>query len=163
MKPIEYVTSLNQYYQSQGFPPYKWSEFDSSPWTPFDKPLEKSRIALLSSAGIFKQDQDPFDPWAVNDLSFRQISTDTPYTDLKLHHNYFDHRDAANKDLNCVYPIQRFQELVKAGVIGSLAPTVISLGMGRLYKRTALQNETVPKIIDILRSQEADAVFLVAA
>jgi hypothetical protein len=35
--------------------------------------------------------------------------------------------------------------------------------MGRLYKRTALQNETVPKIVDVLRDQNADAVLLVAA
>ena len=162
MKPIEYVTSLNKYYQSQGFPPYKWSEFETSSWTPFDKSLQESRIALISSAGVFKKDQDPFDAWAVNDLSFRQISTDTPYDSLKLHHNYFDHRDAV-KDLNCVFPIQRFQELEKAGVIGSVAPIAITLGMGRLYKRTALQTETVPEIIDILQNQNSDAVFLVAA
>ncbi len=162
MKPIEYVTSLNQTYQSQGFPPYKWSEFESSPWTPFSKPLNEARVAVISSAGVFKKDQDPFNPWAVNDLSFRQIPTDTAFDDLNLHHNYFDHRDAI-KDLNCVFPIQRFKELEKAGHIGLLVPVTITLGMGRLYKRTALQNETVPGIVDILQKQNTDAVFLIAA
>ena len=102
MAHIHYVSSLDKMYQSQGFPPYKWSQFDSSPWKPFKKPLNQARIALLSSAGIFREDQDPFDPWAVNDLSFRQIPKNTPFEKLKLHHNYFDHRDAL-KDLNCLF------------------------------------------------------------
>jgi D-proline reductase (dithiol) PrdB len=149
-------------YQSQGFPPYRWSEFSSSPWTPFEKPLSRACIALISSAGIFREDQEPFDPWAVNDLSFRQISTGIPLEQLKLHHNYFDHRDAL-KDMNCVFPIQRLNELAESGFIGSLASTAISLGMGRLYKRTALQQETVPKILKVLNEQKADAVLLLAA
>jgi D-proline reductase (dithiol) PrdB len=117
---------------------------------------------LISSAGIFRDDQDPFDPWAVNDLSFRQIPTDTPFERLKLHHNYFDHRDAV-KDLNCVFPVQRLKELEAEGYVGSFAPTAVTLGMGRLYKRTALQNETVPEILAVLKREGADSVLLVPA
>jgi D-proline reductase (dithiol) PrdB len=117
---------------------------------------------VISSAGIFRDDQEPFDPWAVNDLSFRQIPIDTPFERLKLHHNYFDHRDAL-KDLNCVFPVQRLKELEAAGHIGGLARDAITLGMGRLYKRTALQNETVPKIVELLTGMAADAVMVVAA
>ncbi len=91
MTSIHYVSSLDNMYQSQGFPPYKWSQFDSSPWTPFETTLDRARIGLLSSAGIFREDQEPFDPWAVNDLSFRRIPVDTPFDKLKLRHNYFDH------------------------------------------------------------------------
>jgi len=162
MSRIEYVGCLDRQYQSQGFPPYKWSQFDSSPWTPFKKPLNESSIALISSAGIFRDDQEPFDPWAVNDLSFREIPVDTPFERLKLRHNYFDHRDAL-KDLNCVFPVHRLKELEKSGFIGRLVPKAVTLGMGRLYKRTALQNETVPKIVGVLKEQGADAALLVAA
>ena len=162
MSRIDYVPCINEFYQSQGFPPYRWSEFDSSPWTPFDKDLNQARIALISSAGIFREDQEPFDPWAVNDFSIRQIPIDTPLERLRLHHNYFDHRDAL-KDMNCVFPIQRLGELVKSGFIGSAAPIAITLGMGRLYKRTAMLQETVPEILTVLEKQEADAVLLVAA
>ena len=98
----------------------------------------------------------------MNDLSFREIPKNTPINRLKLHHNYFDHRDAL-KDLNCVFPLERLRELEGEGFVGRLAPTVITLGMGRLYKRTALQTETVPRIVDVLRGQDADAVLLIAA
>jgi D-proline reductase (dithiol) PrdB len=162
MESIDYLAGLNAMYQSQGFPPYRWSVFDSSPWVSFEKPLEEATLALISSAGIFRQDQEPFDPWAVNDLSFREIPKDTPLDRLKLHHNYFDHRDAL-KDLNCVFPLERLKELEYEGFIGHLAPTAITLGMGRLYKRTALQTETVPRIVEVLREQDTDAVLLVAA
>ena len=162
MKPIDYVTCLDEMYQNQGFPPYKWSQFDSSPWRSFDNTLGETRLALVSSAGIFRDDQEPFDPWAVNDLSFRQIPVDTPQKQLKLHHNYFDHRDAL-KDLNCVFPVQRLKELEKEGHIGALVPEAVSLGMGRLYKRTALQKETAPKIVEVLEGHGAHAALLVPA
>jgi len=162
MTQIAYVSNLDKTYQSQGFPPYRWSEFDASPWTPFKKSLNQSCIALVSSGGISRDDQDPFDPWAINDLSFRQIPIDTLFEKLKLHHNYFDHRDAL-KDLNCVFPIHRLKELEEKRYIARFAPISITLGMGRLYKRTALQNETVPKIVDVLKQQGADAVLLIAA
>ena len=162
MNRIDYVPCINDMYQSQGFPAYQWSQFDSSPWASFKKPLNQACIALISSAGIFRDDQEPFDPWAVNDLSFRQIPTDTPLDRLKLHHNSFDHRDAV-RDPNCVFPIRRLDELAQSGFIGSFAPTAITLGMGRLYKRTALQQETVPEIVKVLNEQKADAAFLVAA
>ena len=162
MSQINYISCLDQMYQSQGFPPYKWSEYESSPWTPFNKSLDRSCIALISSAGIFRDDQEPFDPWAVNDLSFRQIDVGTAFERLKLHHNYFDHRDAL-KDFNCVFPVHRLIDLERDGVIGSLAKTAITLGMGRLYKRTALVTETVPEIAGILKSEGVDAVLLIAA
>jgi hypothetical protein len=162
MPPIAYVQNLNKMYQSQGFPPYRWSEFESAPWTSFTRRLRKSCIGLISSAGIFRDDQEPFDPWAVNDLSFREIPRGTPRERLRLRHNYFDHRDA-RKDLNCVFPLWRLEDLERAGVIGRLAPVAVTLGMGRLYKRTALQQETVPRVLEVLRKAGADAALLVAA
>ena len=162
MASIEYLICLNEMYQSQGFPPYKWSEFKDSPWTPFDRPLEESSVALISSAGVFVADQEPFEPWAVNDLSFREVPVDTPPERLRLHHNYYDHRDA-QKDFNCIFPVQRLAELAADKLIGRLAPTAVSLGMGRLYKRTALQEETVPRIVEVLRREGTDAALLVAA
>jgi D-proline reductase (dithiol) PrdB len=162
MEPINYVTCLNEMYQSQGFPPYQWSKFETSPWVPFKKPLGQSCIGLISSAGIFLDDQEPFDSWAVNDLSYRLIKTDAPHAKFRLHHNYFDHRDAL-KDFNCVFPVDRLSELEREGFIGRVAPKAATLGMGRLYKRTALQAETVPKLVEIMKEQAVDAVLLVAA
>ena len=162
MAQIAYVDRLNERYQGLGFPPYRWSVYETSPWTPFTKPLKESCVALIGAAGVFREDQQSFVPWAVNDLSFRLIPKDTPLDELKLHHNYYDHRDA-KKDVNCVFPLTRLLALERSSYIGRLAPLTVSLGMGRLYKRTELQQETVPKILAVLREQAVDAALLVAA
>jgi len=162
MGRIEYIANLNKKYRGQGFPPYQWSRFETSPWTPFEKRLEEACVALLSSAGIFRDDQQPFDPCAVNDLSYREIPRDTPYRRLRLHHNYIDHRDAV-KDLNCLLPLERLTDLESEGFIGRFAPTAVTLGMGRMYKRTALLEQTAPRLVEVFRAQKVDAVLLVAA
>lgn len=162
MAQIEYIASLNEMYQSQGFPPYKWSEFSASPWSPVKKKLSEMTISLISSAGIFMEGQNPFDPWAVNDLSFRRIPVTVDFEKLHLRHNYFDHRDAVS-DLNCVFPVRQLQYMAAEGKIGRLAPTAVTLGMGRLYKRTALQTEATPEIIGVIEAEGADAAFLVPA
>ena len=149
-------------YQSQGFPSYKWSTYDSAPFTPLPKPLSRAKIGLISSGGIFKDDQEPFDGWAVNDFSLRMIPMDTPFNRFRLNHNYFDHRDAV-KDYNCVFPIQRIRELAGEGVIGQAAESAVSLGMGRTYKRSGLFKETIPAIVEELRNQAVDGALLVAA
>ena len=162
MASIEYVTCLNESYQNQGFPAYKWSVYESAPFVPISKPLSGSIVGLISSGGISESEQEPFEGWAVNDFSLRLIPMDTPFDRLRLDHNYFDHRDAV-KDYNCVFPIQRFQELAEEGVIGRAAESAVSLGMGRTYKRSGLLQQTVPAIVSELQEQEADAALLVAA
>lgn len=159
---IKWVEGLNEYYQSQGFPPYKWSTFEDSLWTPCRKSLPEARIGLVSSAGITLDEQVPFEGWAVDGLDIRLIPTDVPQDRLVINHNYYDHR-AARKDINCVFPYERLRELASNREIGSLAHHAVSLGMGRLYKRSALVAETVPRIRESLQAQKVDAVLLVPA
>jgi len=162
MKLVNYRKGLDQMYQAMGFPLYRWSEFGSSPWASFEKPLGDTSLGLISSGGIFRDDQKPFDPWAVNDFSFRRIPIDTPFARLRVHDNYFDHRDTL-RDFNCVFPIERLKDLEEEGYIGRFVQTAITLGMGRLYKRTGLEKQTVPRIVDVMREQGAEAILLVAA
>jgi D-proline reductase (dithiol) PrdB len=162
MASIEYVTCLNEGYQSQGFPPYKWSVYDSAPFVELTKPLNQSKVSIISSGGIFREGQEPFNGWAVNDYSLRLIPMDTPFNQLRLNHNYFDHRDAV-KDYNCVLPIQRVRELAEEGFIGEAAHLAVSLGMGRTYKRSGIFQQTIPAVVSALQKQEVDAALLVAA
>ncbi len=162
MKPVNYLEGLNKWYQSQGFPPYKWSEFDSSPWSELKKPLSEAKIFLISSAGISMEGQKDFDPWAVNDFSIRKIPVDVQPDKLRINNNYFDHRDA-QEDINCVFPLEPLKALQKEGVFRELAHTAVTLGMGRLYKRSVLRENTVPEIISVLSEHGADAAILVTA
>ena len=162
MTDIEYMPALKAKYQSKGFPTYRWSVYDSAPFATLAKTLDRSTVGLVSSGGISMRGQAPFDGWAVNDFSYRLVPVDTPPDWLRLDHNYFDHRDAV-KDHNCVLPIQRLRELAEEGTIGSVAPSAVSLGMGRAYKRSGIFEQTIPAVVTELRAQQADAALLVAA
>jgi D-proline reductase (dithiol) PrdB len=81
---------------------------------------------------------------------------------LKLYYNYYDHRDAV-KDINCVYPVDRLQEFEEEGFIGELAPDLISLGMGRTYRRSLIYKNLIPKVTEILHEQGVDGVIVVSS
>lgn len=162
MEPIMYVKMLDEFYQGVGFPPYKWSVFRTTTWTPLEKPLEKCRIALCCSSGLSRKEQLPYDPYCRSDLTFREIPKDTRAEDLVINYAYYDHSDA-DKDINCVFPIDRFRELEKEGYIGELAEINYGLGMGRMYKRTALQTQLAAEIARRLKGAVVDALFLVPA
>ena len=68
----------------------------------------------------------------------------------------------AEQDLNCLFPLQRLQELEQAGEIGHVAPRHYSV-MGYILRPEELLEQTVPAIIHDLREDRADVVILVPA
>jgi D-proline reductase (dithiol) PrdB len=164
MDYIRYVPNLTEKYKSLGFPEYDWSKHDTSPFVPFTKPLSESRISLVASSGIYRDDQEPFEPdgWPVDEVGIRLIPKDTDGNRLELRYNYYDHRDAV-KDINCVYPVDRLHEFEEEGFIGELAPSLISLGMGRTYRRSLIRKQLIPKVSEILQEQGVDGVIVVSS
>lgn len=162
MKPIDYVSVLNSYYQGIGFPPYKWSLFRTTTWNPFNKPLNQARVALLCSSGMSRKDQEPFDPLARSELSYREIPKETRIDDLIINYDYYDHRDA-DQDPNVILPLDRFRELEQEGFIGELAEINYGLGMGRMYKRTDLQTKLAAEIARKVKTAKVDILFCVPA
>ena len=66
------------------------------PWTPMTRPLNQSKVALVSTAGIARIDDIPFDqqgeyrnPWW-GDPSYRVISRESTEKDVKLYHMHID-------------------------------------------------------------------------
>ena len=164
MDYIKFVPGLTERYRSLGFPNYNWSVYDSSAFTPFKKPLEESCITMIISSGIYRDDQEPFEPdgWPVNEVGLRMIPKETDVKRLNLRYNYYDHRDAV-KDMNCVFHLERLRDLEEEGVIGRLAPSMISLGMGRTYRRSLIFKVLVPKVTEVLREQGVDGVIVVSS
>lgn len=135
------------------------------PWTPLEKPLSECRVAMISSAGISRKADPPFDmdgerenPWW-GDPSHREIERDATSADIAVNHLHID-TQYIEKDINCALPLQRLRQLETEGVIQSSAPTHYSI-MGYILKPQQLIEETVPKIIAKLRQEEVDVVILV--
>lgn len=156
MLPISYIGKIQK--SSPDSLPYHWSTFQDAPFTPMKKPLHELRIGLISSGGLYHKDQLAFNP-IKNDLTFREIPPDVNSGDLRISHNYYNSTDA-KRDVNCVFPIERLKELEGEGFIGALVAPAYSF-MGRIFKRTALQDEMVPTLLRKLEGTKVDALFLV--
>jgi D-proline reductase (dithiol) PrdB len=162
VKPIEYVTRLNEFYRCQGFPPYRWTINETAPLAKLGKPLNRCRVAILTSGGVSRKDAPGFNPQARNDLRLDAIARDTAPHLFAINDDYYSHADA-DRDINCIFPIERLREMATAGVIGEVAPHHYSGFMGRIYIRSAVMNEAAPALVLKLCNESVDALVLVPA
>lgn len=139
----------------------------SLPWTPLRKPLHQSKVALLSSAGAALLTDKPFDqeterrnPWW-GDPSYRLIPRQVQTGDVDYYHLHIN-ADYARKDINCLFPIQRLNELEATGEIGKAADWHYSM-MGYLLDPTELLERSVPAMIEHMRAAEIDVLLLAPA
>jgi len=137
------------------------------PFTPLAKPLPDCTVALVSTAGIARNDDRPFDqegerrnPWW-GDPSFREIPLGTTERDVRLYHMHIDPR-FGEADLDVVLPMRRLAELADQGVVGRPAGRHYSL-MGFILDPGVLVEETVPAIAERMRADIVDAAALVPA
>jgi D-proline reductase (dithiol) PrdB len=137
------------------------------PFTPLKKPLRECAVALVSTAGVARNDDRPFDqdgerrdPWW-GDPSFRAIPLGTTEKDARLYHLHIDPR-FGEADLDVVLPMRRLAELADEGVVGRPAPTHYSV-MGYILKPKELVETTAPAIAERMRAEHVDAAALVPA
>ena len=137
------------------------------PFTPLAKPLSECRVALVSTAGVARNDDRPFDqegerhnPWW-GDPSYRAIPLGTTEKDVRLYHLHIDPR-FGESDLDVVLPMRRLTELSREGLVGSPALTHYSV-MGFILDETDLVQKTAPAIAECMRADRVDAAALVPA
>ncbi|MBD0314511.1 MAG: hypothetical protein ICV86_17195 [Microcoleus sp. T3-bin5] len=94
------------------------------PFTPFDRELAKSTIAIVTAGGVHMRDQEGFNiSDELGDLTYRIIPQDVSSNDLMVTHHHYDHEDA-DQDINVVFPVDVLREL-KEEI--SYAPASVSL------------------------------------
>ena len=137
------------------------------PWTPLSKPVSDCTVALISTGGIalkwdrpFDQDGERQNPWW-GDPSYRIIPRTATARDTRVFHQHVD-PSFAERDLNCLLPIERLIELAEAGEVGRAAPSHYSF-MGYILEPQELLEKSIPGIISHLRDEEVDVVVLVPA
>ena len=122
-------------------------------WAPVTKELKDMKIAIASAAGVHLKTDKRFN--LAGDFTFRRVTDD-----LMVSHGGYDNGDV-NKDVNCMFPLDRLRELAKAGFIGSVAPTHIGF-MGGGGNQQKFREETGPTIAKILKDEDVDAVIMTA-
>ncbi len=127
-------------------------------WAPVTKELKDMRIALATAAGVHLKSDERFN--LAGDFTFRIIPGDASVNDMMVSHGGYDNGDV-NKDINCMFPIDRIRELAKDGFIKEVAPVHFGF-MGGGGNQEKFKNETGPEIARQLKEEGVDAVLLTA-
>jgi hypothetical protein len=138
-------------------------------WAPFAKRLAASRIALLSSAGLYiKNTQPGFDldreqthpDWG--DPTWRPIPAEAEAGEIGVAHLHINDEDLI-ADPEIALPRHLAARLAQEGVIGGTAADHISV-MG-FQDRGLLdwKGKTAPEIVVRLREQQVDGLILAPA
>lgn len=141
---------------------YPWRRIDPIPWVSLSKPLNKCRLALVSSAGLVLPKQSSFDDSIRGgDPSFREIPNDVNVATLIDTHRSesFDH-SGIRQDPNLAFPIDRVNELAQMGRIGSINHRHISF-MGSITAPGRLIQYTAPEASRLMVADGVDVVLLV--
>jgi D-proline reductase (dithiol) PrdB len=144
------------------FSNFRCREDGDPPWTPLAKPLRSCKVALVTSSGLIRRSDPPFDlANAEGDPSYRVIPADTRPSELTFSHvspNW--DRSGAAMDINCVFPLDRFRELAEEGVIGSVADEYYAF-MGAVFNTDPLVEGSAPEVGRRLKAAGVDVAFLV--
>ncbi len=127
-------------------------------WTPVTKPLNEMVIALATAAGVHLKSDKRFN--LAGDTGYREIPGDSDSDNLMVSHGGYDNSDV-NKDINCMFPIDRLNELAAKGVIKGVAPMHFGF-MGGGGNVEVFTHETGPEIAQKLKDENVDAVVMTA-
>ena len=116
------------------------------------------KIAFATAAGVHLKSDKRFN--LAGDFSYRIISGDAETSSLMVSHGGYDNGDV-NKDINCMFPLDRLRELKNEGIVGEVSNVHIGF-MGGGGNQEKFKNETGPAIAKILKEEGVDAVVLTA-
>ena len=145
--------------QTKWDPEFRYYKNDFIPFVPLRKPLNACRVALVTTGGLYRSGDLPFDDaHPQGDASFRVLSDDVGPKDLHVAHSHYDHRHV-DEDPSVMFPLTMLHDLVDTGVIASTAARHFSF-MGFITRPLRLMMDTAPEVAQSLRDQDVDIVLL---
>lgn len=129
---------------------------DPAPWIE-PKPLAESTIALISTAGLHRRSDIPFNAGAVD---YRILPGDVDFADVVMSHvsTNFD-RSAFQRDPNIWFPLDRLREMAAKGEIGGVSRWHYTF-MGAQTNHLALR-DAGEEVGRLLAADEVDVVLMV--
>jgi D-proline reductase (dithiol) PrdB len=140
---------------------YRWRRVSPVPATALRKPLQSSRVALVTTAGLVAPASPPFDLARLGgDTTFRVVPADADVSALQVHHRSqaFD-RSAVLADVSVAFPLEHLRALAKDGEIGEVAPRHLSF-MGSITAPARLRKEHAPAAAALLVEDGVDIALL---
>jgi len=143
------------------FRDYNWSVNSDVPWKHLSKGINESKVALITTAGIYiNKQQKHFNLADENgDISFREIKKTLDQSEVRIAHKDYDLKNSVQLDYNCILPIDRLMDLENESRIGATSEMHFSI-MGEIRDPKPFIDETAPKIIKLLQKYLVDIVIL---
>lgn len=130
------------------------------PWAPVVKPVSASTIALVSTGGLHRRGDPPFDVMTSRwgDTGFRVVPHGTPHADLDLDADYVDEK-YIRQDPEVTLPMAALDALVARGLVGRAAARHYSFCEGIMRPLPGIV-DSVAGVCDMMRADGVDAVVL---
>ena len=125
------------------------------PFTPFKGRLEETTVCLVSTAAVRTKDDRPYA--AEGDPTWRVVPGDAEAKDLRYDDTHYDHA-CVDRDMNCVFPIDRLRELARERRVGGLTARHFSLGFSQALRE--LREKTIPALVREIDRERPGAVLL---
>ncbi len=126
------------------------------------KGLKDSRIAIITTSGLIRKSDAPFDLGnPEGDFSFRAVPMDAQPAELTFSHvsTNWD-RTGFAMDINVVLPADRLSELAADGRIGGTAPNFYSF-MGAIFNFDNIIEKSAPELAGLLKAEGVDIALFV--
>jgi hypothetical protein len=125
------------------------------PFTPFQGRLEDVPVCLVSTAAVRMKDDAPFQ--TDGDVTWRVVPGDAEAKDLRYDDTHYDHA-CVDRDMNCVFPLDRVRELAAEGRVGGVTARHFSLGYSQALRE--LRERTIPALVREIDRERPGAVLL---
>ena len=141
---LEYLPIMAQ--SSAPKPPRVLVSPSKPSWCAVEKPVNQSRVALLTSAALRLKDQPPFVPR--EDLSYRLVSSDPAVGDIVIDHH------------SRIGAVSALAAIAAKKLLGSLSPVHVSF-MGGVRSHKTVEQELAPAMARELAKAHVDLALLV--
>lgn len=130
------------------------------PWAPWNTPVSQSKVALVSTGGVYLLHglHQPYE--SGGDFTFREFPSVVESADLGLAEGGFD-ASYGRQDVNALFPLDRLKELAEAGYIGAVASMAYSFAT-RVSDLEAFLANSVISLAYRMKRMGPDVALLVA-
>ena len=162
--PIPYMARTREYYAAIGYTtPYRWAHYVDAPFQPLQKPLNQSRVAIITTAAPFdpaKGDQGPGAKYNGGAKFYSVYDGDSAKAhDLRISHIAYDRIHSTADDSGTWFPLPQLQRLARERRVGEIAPRFFGAPTNRSHRVTI--ETDAPEILARCRADQVDAAVLV--
>ena len=156
--PVSYVQKSRAYYLARGFDrPYRWAQHDEAPFSALNKPLNQSRVGVVTTSVPIRGQGKELLADAPKGVAYAQPCDPRPTGMFTTHLSW--HKEATNTDdPETFLPLGALTRAVDSGRIGSLSPRFYGVPTNYSQRETKADALT---IAEWCHNDKVDAVLLI--